>query len=168
MRKLIQGLLFAALTSTVVMTAQAEVKIAVLDVNMVLEESDAVKKHNTSMEKQFAGDISKIQRLEKEIQQLQERYEKEGNKLNQAEIERMELELKQKAREAQMLSNKINEANARAEQQLLVTLEPNLKKAIDQVISDGGYDLVIQKGATVDVKPQLDISLRVLEQLNKL
>lgn len=167
MKKLIQGFVFAAVAGLSI-GAQAEVKIAVLDVNLVIEESDAVKKHKAALEKKLSGDVNKIKQLEKEIQKLQERFEKEGEKLAQAEVERMELEYKQKGREAQTLSRKINEQGAQAEQELLKVLEPKLKSAIDQVIKDGGYDLVIQKGATVDVSPKLDISLRVLEQLNKM
>lgn len=167
MKNLVQGLLFTAVAVFAV-SAQAEIKIAVLDVNMVIEESDAVKKHNASLEKKFSADINKIRQLEKEIQKLQERFDKDGSKLAQAEVERMDLEHKQKVREAQRLSKKVNEQGAQAEQEMLQVLEPKLKTAIDQVVKDGGYDLIIQKGATVDVNPQLDISLRVLEQLNKL
>lgn len=166
MRNVLKGLVFA-FVSVLAINAHAELKIAVLDVNLVIEESDAVKKHQAELEKKFATDISKIKQLEKDIKKLQERFEKEGSKLAQAEVERMELEHKQKVREAQALSMKINEQGAQAEQALLQSLEPKLKAAVDKVIKDGNFDLVIQKAAVVDVSPQLDISLRVLEQLNK-
>lgn len=93
---------------------------------------------------------------------------KDGEKMQQAEYERLELELKQKARDFQVQSQDLNEAKAMADNEVLQILKPKLDKAVEEVLKAGNYDLVIDRGAVVDVKPQLDITLRVIERMNQM
>ncbi|HWR80162.1 MAG TPA: OmpH family outer membrane protein, partial [Pseudomonas sp.] len=92
---------------------------------------------------------------------------KSGDKMGQAERERLELEFKQKARDFQFQSKELNEAKAIADREMLKNLKPKLDKAVEQVLKAGSYDLVLERGAVVDVKPQYDITRQVIEIMNK-
>lgn len=166
MRKLFQ----AALLSTLVVSgsAWADIKIAVLDYQMALLESDAAKKYAVDAEKKFAPQLNRLKALETDAKRLQDRLMKDGEKMNQAEYERLELELKQKARDFQNQSQDLNEAKATSDNEVLQTLKPKLDKAVEEVLKAGNYDLVIDRNAVVDVKPQLDITLRVIERMNQM
>ena len=166
MRKLIQAALFSSLVITG--TAWAEVKIAVLDYQMALLDSDAAKKYAVDSEKKFAPQLNKLKALEADAKRLQDRLMKGGDKMAQAEYERLELELKQKARDFQIQSQELNEAKGTADNEILQTLKPKLDKAVEEVLKAGKYDLVIDRNAVVDVKPQLDITLRVIERMNQM
>jgi outer membrane protein len=92
---------------------------------------------------------------------------KEGERMQQSERERLELEFKQKARDFQFQSKELNEAKALADRDMLKQLKPQLDKAVEEVIRNGSYDIVLERGAVVDVKPQFDITRQVIERMNQ-
>ncbi len=51
---------------------------------------------------------------------------------------------------------------------MLKQLKPKLDKAVEEVIKKGDFDLVLERGAVVDVKPQYDITRQVIERMNQL
>ncbi len=165
MRKLTQlvllGLVFLAAP------AFAEMKIAVLNYQMALLESNPAKKYSVDAEKKFGPQLTRLKRLETDAKNIQDKLVKNGDKMSQAERERLELEFKQKARDFQFQSKELNEAKAIADREMLKNLKPKLDKAVEQVLKAGSYDLVLERGAVVDVKPQYDITRQVIEIMNK-
>ena len=164
MRKLTQAALFAAAMAS--MPAFAEMNIAVLNYQMALLESDAAKKYAVDAEKKFGPQLNRLKTLESDAKRIQDRLTKEGDKLPQSERERLELEFKQKARDFQFQSKELNETKAVADRDMLKQLKPKLDKAVEEVLKGGGYDLVLERGAVVDVKPQYDITKKVIERMN--
>ena len=110
MRKLTQLVLLA--TVLVATPAFAEMKIAVLNYQMALLESDAAKKYAVDAEKKFGPQLSKLKTLESSAKGIQDRLVAGGDKMQQGERERLELEFKQKARDFQFQSKELNEAKA--------------------------------------------------------
>ena len=166
MRKLTQTVLFAA--ALVSMPAFAEMKVAVLNYQMALLESDAAKKYAVDAEKKFGPQLNRLKTLESDAKRIQERLMKDGEKMQTSERERLELEFKQKARDFQFQSKELNEAKAIADRDMLQQLKPKLDKAVEEVIKRGNYDLVLERGAVVEVKPQFDITKQVIERMNQL
>ncbi|HCL39881.1 MAG TPA: hypothetical protein DHW73_00725, partial [Pseudomonas sp.] len=56
----------------------AEMKIAVLDYQMALLESDAAKKYSVDAEQQFGSQLQRGKNLEAEAKRLQERLPRDG------------------------------------------------------------------------------------------
>ncbi len=166
MRKLTQAVLFAA--ALVSMPAFAQMKVAVLNYQMALLESDAAKKYAVDAEKKFGPQLTRLKTLESDAKRIQERLIKDGEKMQTSERERLELEFKQKARDFQFQSKELNEAKAIADRDMLQQLKPKLDKAVEEVIKKGNYDLVLERGAVVEVKPQFDITKQVIERMNQL
>lgn len=165
MRKLTQLVLLT--TALISGPALADIKIAVLNYQMALLESDAAKKYAVDAEKKFGPQLNKLKTLESDAKRIQDRLMKDGERMQQAELERLELEFKQKARDFQSQSNDLNEAKASADRDMLDKLKPKLDKAVEEVLKSGNYDIVLERGSVVDVKPQLDITLRVIERMNQ-
>ncbi len=166
MRKLTQLVMFTvALVAT---PAFAEMKIAVLNYQMALLESDAAKRYAVDAEKKFGPQLTKLKTLEGDAKRIQDRLVKDGDKVQQAERERLELEFKQKARDFQFQSKELSEAKAVADRDMLKKLKPNLDKAVEEVIKKGNFDLVFERGAVIEVKPQYDITRQVIERMNQL
>lgn len=164
MRKLTQmAVVAAALVAT---PAFAEMKVAVLNYQMALLESDAAKKYAVDAEKKFGPQLTKLKGLESSAKGIQDRLIKGGDKMQQQERERLELEFKQKARDFQFQSKELNDAKAASDRDMLKLLKPRLDKAVEEVLKKGDYDLVLERGAVVDVKPQYDITRQVIERMN--
>ncbi|MBB3103715.1 OmpH family outer membrane protein [Azomonas macrocytogenes] len=166
MRKLIQILLASA--TLIATPVFADLKIAVLNYQMALLESDAAKRYAVDAEKKFGPQLDKLKRLEDDAKRIQDRVSKDGEKMSQGERERLELEFKQKARDFQFQSKELNDAKAVSDRDMLKQLKPKLDKAVEEVIKSGDYDFVFERGAVVDVKPQYDITRRVIERMNQL
>ena len=166
MRKLTQIVLVAA--ALMASPAFAEMKVAVLNYQMALLESDSAKKYAVDAEKKFGPQLTKLKALESDAKRIQDRLVKEGEKMQQAERERLELEFKQKARDFQFQSKELNEAKAVADREMLKQLKPKLDQAVEEVLKKGSYDLVLERGAVIDVKPQYDITRQVIERMNQL
>ena len=135
---------------------------------MALLESDSAKKYAVDAEKKFGPQLTKLKKLETDAKSIQDRLMKDGERMQQAELERLELDFKQKARDFQIQSKDLNEAKALADREMLEKLKPKLDKAVEEVLKTGNYDLVLERGAVVDVKPQYDITMRVIERMNQL
>ncbi len=165
MRKLTQVVMcMAALMAT---PAFAEMKIAVMNYQMALLESDSAKRYAVDAEKKFGPQLTKLKSLESGAKTIQDKLVKGGDKMQQGERERLELEFKQKVRDFQFQSKELNEAKAVADREMLKQLKPKLDKAVEEVIKQGNYDLVLERGAVVDVKPQYDITRKVIERMNQ-
>ncbi|MCQ4315380.1 OmpH family outer membrane protein [Stutzerimonas zhaodongensis] len=165
MRKLTQLLVVAVTLAAT--PAFAEMKIAVMNYQMALLESDAAKRYSVDAEKKFGPQLEKLKGLESDAKRIQDRLGKDGDKMQQAERERLELEFKQKARDFQFLSKELNESKAAADRDMLKQLKPKLDKSVEDVIKKGNFDLVLERGAVVDVKPQFDITRQVIERMNQ-
>lgn len=167
MRKLIH---FIALTSVLLaapFASAAAMKIAVLDYQMALLESDAAKQYAIDAEKKFGPQLDKLQGLEKDAKTLQDRLAN-NSKMSKSERERLELDFQQKARDLQFQSRELNESKAISDRDMLKKLKPKLDQAVQEIIKKGDYDLVIERGAVVDAKPRHDITRQVIERMNQL
>ncbi|HDZ56153.1 MAG TPA: OmpH family outer membrane protein [Pseudomonas xinjiangensis] len=165
MRKFINVALMSVL-ALACFPAAAQMKIAVLDYQMALLESDAAKRYSVDAEKKFGTQLQRLRNLEAEAKRLQERMAQDGEKLGQTELEKLELEFRQKAREFQTQSKELNESKAVADREMLETLKPKLDAAVETVLKAGEYDLVLDRSAVVEVKPEFDITRQVIERLN--
>ena len=167
MRKII-GVAIMSVLVLASFPAAAQMKIAVLDYQMALLESDAAKKYSVDAEKKFGTQLQRLRNLEAEAKRLQERMQRDGEKLGQTEVEKLELEFRQKAREIQAQSKELNEAKAGSDREMRETLKPRLDQAVEAAIQAGGFDLVLDRSAVVDVKAEYDITRQVIERLNSI
>ncbi|MDE1165977.1 MAG: OmpH family outer membrane protein [Pseudomonas sp.] len=165
MRKLTQLVVLAATLAAT--PAFADMKIAVLNYQSALLESDAAKQYAVDAEKKFGPQLTKLKTLESSAKGIQDRLVAGGDKMQQPERERLELDFKQKARDFQFQSKELNEAKAAADRDMLKVLKPKLDGAVEEVIKNGGFDLVLERGAVIDVKPQYDITRQVIERMNQ-
>ena len=93
MRKLTQLVLLASLLAAG--PAFADMKIAVLNYQMALLESDAAKRYAVDAEKKFGPQLTKLKNLESSAKGIQDRLVSGGDKMQQGERERLELVFKQ-------------------------------------------------------------------------
>jgi len=167
MQMLIKTILVTVMLVTT--NAMAELKIAVLNIQQALNETEAAKRYAVDIEKKFAPKIKEIQKIEEEAKKLQEKFNKEADKLAQDKRELMDLEFKQKVRDIQTKSQELNTQKQQSDNEVLQKLKPNLDKAISEVIKQGKYDVVLDKNTVIFVgDDQIDITKQVTEYMNKL
>ncbi|MGI9274262.1 MAG: OmpH family outer membrane protein [Endozoicomonas sp.] len=148
--------------------AHAATKIAVVDSDMVLRESDAGKRYIQEEEKKYAPRIKLLQGLQEELQTLEESLKKDAPMLSQGEIENRQLAMKRKYEDLQLQDRQMRMERSRSVQAEMSKLQPKVQKAIDEVSAELGYDMTLERGVVRYVKSTSDITRPVIERMNKL
>ncbi len=154
---------------TVFMGAQAalaEVKVAVIDVQAAILGSDHAKERIAELKKQYAPDQKEIKDLGVEIQKLQVKIEQDAAVMSESEKKNLAKQIEDKAVDYQFLAQKLQKAQNVSQQELMAELSPKLQKAIETIIAQGTYTVILERKSAIYVSPDYDITRKVTEQLN--
>ena len=61
----------------------------------------------------------------------------------------------------------ISEGKGMAGRDRVKQVRPKMEKAVEEVVKEGNFDLVLERGAVVDVITQYDITRQVIERMNQ-
>ncbi|MGP9796360.1 OmpH family outer membrane protein [Halomonas sp. 86] len=143
MRKLTASVcLFGAIVLPVHAAEAAEV--AVLDWRAALMNTQSAQTSLNQLENQIGSQQSEAQSLGNELQQLQERLQREGETMSQSQRETLIAELQQKGSRFEQLRRDVMEAQQRSEQQFLEGAELKLEQAVEQVLNRHNIDVLVE------------------------
>ena len=149
------------------MMAQAE-KIAVVDMGEVFEQLPQREQISQTLKAEFGDRVAEVQKMQDEMRSMVEKQQRDGALMSEAQKTEMvrkmesfksEFQLKGKALDEDMRSRQGEEQN-----KLLVQVQ----KIINEIAAKEKYDIVLQRGAVIFVKPDADISGKVVEALSKI
>ena len=155
-----------ALLLIVVSLAQAQ-KIIVVDSEMAVLESDAAKQYAKEAEKLFAPKIKQLKTIQDEIKDLEQNLQKDSLTLTDSQRESRQLEINRKFEDLQLQDRQLRAEKGRSDQVELSKMRPKIEKAIDEIATELNYDMVLERAAVRYVKPQFDITRKVIEAMNK-
>ncbi|GAA3969391.1 OmpH family outer membrane protein [Allohahella marinimesophila] len=147
--------------------ATAEMQIGIIDLRAALLGSESAKSFSTQMEKDFADDDARIRKVGEEAQKLQQRLQKDGAIMSESEKEKAQAELEEKVQEFNFLKNKFQNSVAKREELFVNQSKPKVDAAIKKLAADNDLDLVLPKTVAVFSAPALDITDKLIEELNK-
>jgi Outer membrane protein len=146
--------------------AQAPQKVAVLDMAAALFNSDKAKQVDEQLKQETAEDEQKIRSLAEQGRGLQEKLQKDAAVLSDADRRKTEEQLQEINVQYQFLIQKVQNLLNERRQQFQQTYAPNLVQAIQEVVEEGNYDLVLRADAVLHFSNAYDITARVTEKLN--
>ncbi|WP_428033923.1 OmpH family outer membrane protein [Amphritea sp.] len=156
---LIVGLVFSV-------NAMAE-KVVTLSVQQALLTSKAADAFREKLKSEFSGDQKQLLDLESQAKKIQDDIKK-GQGTQSKEVQDQQRVQFQKAfGEYQRLGQELQQKQRQREDEFLKEMRPKLDTVIRGLIDTEGYDMVVSKQATIYVKPELDITAKVVELLNK-
>ncbi|WP_372598214.1 OmpH family outer membrane protein [Amphritea sp.] len=156
---IIVGLLFS-------FNAMAE-KVATLSVQQALLTSKAADAFRVKLKSELSGEQKQLSDLEAQVKKIQEEIKK-GQGTQSKEVQDQQRVQFQKAYgEYQRLGQELQQKQRQREDEFLKEMRPKLDTVIRGLIDSEGYDMVVNKQATIYVKPELDITAKVVELLNK-
>ena len=164
MKKFIYVLLVTALVGA--QAALAEVKVAVIDVQAAILGSEHAKERIAELKKQYAPDQKEIKDLGVEIQKLQVKIEQDAAVMSESEKKNLGKQIEDKAIDYQFLAQKLQKAQTTSQQELMAELSPKLQQAIETIIEQGTYTVILERKSAIYVSPDYDITRKVTEQLN--
>jgi len=161
-RKLVMGALIAMLA----MPAVAEMKIAVIDLRQAVFSSKAAEDFSELLQGELRSEENQVRQAQQEAQKLQDRLEKDGAMMNDAERERLSQEFDQKVRQFQQMKGRFDQAVNQRQQQFLQQARPLVDAAMEQILEEHQLDLILPSEAVVYVTPDRDLTEELIERLN--
>ena len=145
----------------------AEDKIVYLDVNRLLNESEAGKYLNSELNKINNSNIEEFKKIENTIKSEEEKILKQKNILKTEEFNSKVNELREKYKSYQELKNDKNEEINKIRNDAGI----KILKIVNEILSDYSTDkeisLIIEKKNIVIGKTHLDVTEDILKLLNK-
>ncbi|MYE14356.1 MAG: OmpH family outer membrane protein [Gammaproteobacteria bacterium] len=160
------AMLVAACTLAAV-DASAQLKIAVLNVQRALGESEEAKGLAEGIQQDLQEQQDELQALQEEIQALQEQLEKDAEILGDDEKRRIGKDIEDKRLDLEFGANKLQKEVQDRQEEILRQMAPKLDAVLKDLIEIEGYDVVLQRSGLLYVNTKHDITRKVTEKLNE-
>lgn len=141
--------------------------IVVVDVQAAILNTELAKEKIAEMKKKYAPDFNELKDLGQSIQNMRQRLEQDAAVMSDAEKRALNVEAEGKIKEYQFKAKQLQSAQNNSQQELLVELKPKLDSALQQLLEEKKYTLILHSRSTLYADKSLDITNRVTELLNQ-
>lgn len=146
-------------------TAHAEVKLATVNFQRLMEESVQAKAASQVLQDEFAPRQRELQQKQKELQGKQEKLSRDGAVMAEKDRATLEKDLTKGQRELQSEGEAFTEEVNTRRNEELNKLQALLVTEVQAFARTGAYDLVIPTSVAVFAKDSFDITAQVLTYL---
>jgi outer membrane protein len=145
----------------------AQVKVAVINLQKAVLESDEIKKASNDLEAKFKPRQQELEKLQSEIQVIQQQLQSNAGKLNpQAEAD-LNAQGAKKQRDLQRKGEDLQADVDRERNEILGKSTQKMGAVVKKLAEEKGYDLVVDISNTIYFKPALEITNDALAAYNK-
>jgi len=145
--------------------ASAQLKVAVVNVQKAMLDSDDLKKTSADIEAKYKPRQDELQKLQSDLQSIQTQLQ--NNKLTQQAQADLQLQGQRKQRDAQRLSDDLQAEFDRDRQDVLGKAAQKMTEVVKKLAEEKGFDVVLDVSQTLYFKPALDITADALAAYNK-
>lgn len=170
MNKFIKSVVFTVAASSALLaaSASAEQKLAVVDIQAVMQQLPQTAKMVEALKAEFQDDGAEIAKLEQDIKYNQEKKKRDSALMAKKDIEALDKEIMELYKTYQEKGKALQQKSQVRQNEETNKLLGLVKQAIDNIAAKEKYDLVLRAETATFVKPELDISNQVVEQVSKL
>lgn len=168
LRKPLLTLALASLfTAALPALAQDQIKIAVVDLDVVVAQSPAGKELNSRLEKfqqQVQGEIDTMTNRAKELRQ---RLAEGVNSLSEDKLAELQKQFEDEGIKMKRLKDDKTREGQKMQNEGLREIEKQLEPIFKQVRDEGGYDIILNRvpGMVVMASERVDITQKVIDKL---
>ncbi len=166
MSHFVKSMVVASLLTFTFGIQAAELKVGYVQVDKILQDAPQTAESGKKLEREFSPRSQELDRMAKQIKDLESVLDKEGLTISEAdrrnkerEVQNIKIEFQRKQRELR------EDINLRKNEELGV-LQDRINKAVQSVSEAEGYDLVVYSGVAYASK-KIDITDKVLKTLGK-
>ncbi len=141
-----------------------EYKIGFVNTERLFREAAPAKRAQQKLEKEFAARDADIQRLSKQVRDLQALLDKDGATMADADRRNKERDLVNQSRDLQRMQREAREDQNLRRNEELGSLQERANKVIQQIAADEKFDLILQD-PVVFASPRIDITDKVIKAL---
>lgn len=146
-------------------TATAQVKVAIVNAQKAMADSDELKKASAAVEAKYKPRQDELNKLQADLQSIEQQLA--SGKLNQQAAADLQLQGQRKQRDAQRISDDLQADFEKDRQEILGKASQKMKDVIDKLAAEKGIDIVIDASQTLYFKPTLDLTTDAVAAYNK-
>jgi len=155
------ALLFATASTA---APAADYKIGFVNGERLLREAAPAKRAQAKLEKEFAGRQADLQKLDKQVQALQQSLDRDGTTMSESDRRNKERDLANLSRDLQRSQREFREDLNLRRNEELAGLQERANKVIQQIAEAEKYDLILQD-PVVYASQRIDITEKVIKAL---
>ncbi|WP_130537430.1 OmpH family outer membrane protein [Thiomicrorhabdus indica] len=156
--------LMVALQMSSVQANDAQTKLGVVNVALLLEKAPQAEAATVSLKKEFAKEQGELQSLAQELESEQKNYEKNKSVMSDTQKTAKERQLTLMTREIQRRRNDVQELINLRRNEELAKLQNLVNAAIKEIGEKQGFDLILYEGIAY-TNSRIDITQDVLKYL---
>jgi outer membrane protein len=153
-----------ALAATPAAAQAADYKIGFVNGERLLREAAPAKRAQAKLEKEFASRQADLQKLEKQVQTVQQSLDRDGATMAEADRRNKERDLANMTRDLQRTQREFREDLNLRKNEELASMQERANKVIQQIAIDEKFDLIVQE-PVIYASPRIDITDRVIKAL---
>ncbi len=162
---------FLALTASLTASlsthlSAAELKVGYVQVDKILQEAPQTAERGKKLEREFSPKSQELERMQKQIRDIEATLDKEGVTLSETERRNKERDASNLKIEFQRKQRELREDINLRKNEELSTLQDRINAAVKTVSEADGYDLVVYGGVAYASR-KIDITDKVLKLLGK-
>jgi outer membrane protein len=158
------GVLALALVAIAAHAQGSDYKIGFVNTERLFREAAPAKRAQQKLEKEFAGRDADIQKLSKQVRDLQALLERDGVTMADADRRNKERDLANMTRDMQRLQREFREDLNLRRNEELAAVQERANKVIQDIASAEKFDLILQD-PVVYASPRIDITEKVIKAL---
>jgi outer membrane protein len=144
--------------------AAAEYKIGFVNTERLFREATPAKRAQAKIEKEFATRDAEIQKLVKQVRDLQAALDKDGATMAETERRNKERDLANQSRDLQRMQREFREDLNLRRNEELAGIQERANKVIQQIAESDKFDLILQD-PVVYASQRIDITDKVIKAL---
>lgn len=158
------GLLCLAAASCVA-TASAQVKVAVINTQKAMSDTDELKKASAAVEAKYKPRQDELQKLQADLQSIEQQLN--SGKVTQQGAADLQAQGQRKQRDAQRISDDLQADFERDRQEILGKASQKMQAVIAKLAEEKGVDVIIDAAQTLYFKPALELTADATAAYNK-
>jgi outer membrane protein len=144
--------------------AAAELKVGVVDLRKLVDQSSQSQKSQAELKKEFQPRETKLVNEQKELKKLEEKLENDIGKLSEADKRKLEKDLIDRGREFKRSMDEMRQDYGLRANQEMAKIQKVVQEAIQTVAKDQNFDLILVDGVAY-AKDSLNITSDVEKKL---
>jgi len=145
--------------------ANAQVKIAVINTQKSLLETDEIKKAQLELEAKFKPRQEQMVKIQKELEDIQNQLQ--SGKLNELGTQELNTEGQRKQRELQRMQQDLQEDVERERTEILQRAGTRMQEVVKKLADEKGLDIVVDSANTIFFKSTFEITSEATAAYNK-
>lgn len=161
--------LFCVMLSIWAIGAQAQGKIAVLDIQSAILNTDVAQERLKALrnEPDFKDNRKELESLKKEHDKMVEKLKKDLAVLSAEQKQAKSQRISEKRADIEHVARKLQAAEQQLVQEVVQELAPKMQEVVGELIKNEQIGLLLDRKATLHVDNAFNITAKVTDKLNK-